>query len=78
MIYAISDGASVSFDSGPWAAILARRFTEDPNVSREWIEAAIAEYGRLHESRGDKVMRSTWFAGEYPLQYRHSVERGGR
>jgi hypothetical protein len=48
-ICAVSDGASVSFDSGPWALILARRFIEDPVVSREWIQSAIAEYGTAHD-----------------------------
>jgi len=61
MIYAMSDGASVSFDSGPWAAILARRFTEDPNVSREWIEAAIAEYGKLHDREAMPWMQQAAF-----------------
>src|SRR5216683_4285697 len=48
-ICAVSDGASVSFDPGPWASILARRFIEDPGVSREWIQSAIAEYGIAHD-----------------------------
>lgn len=46
---ALSDGASVSFDSGVWAAILARRFAENPAVSRDWIQAAVAEYSAAHD-----------------------------
>src|ERR1700730_4621384 len=49
MICAVSDGATVSFDSGPWAAILTRRFTNDPNVSYDWIQAAIGEFGVAHD-----------------------------
>jgi hypothetical protein len=49
MIYAVSDGASVSFDSGRWATILVRRFTEDRNVSPEWIKEAIAEFGNIYD-----------------------------
>ena len=43
-ICAVSDGASVSFDSGPWAEILARRFISNQDISKLWIEAAIDEY----------------------------------
>jgi hypothetical protein len=43
-VCAISDGASISFDSGPWAEILCRRFVENSAVDRCWLEAAIAEY----------------------------------
>jgi hypothetical protein len=32
-ICAICDGASVSFDSGPWADVLTRRFVENPDVT---------------------------------------------
>jgi len=43
-ICAVSDGASVSFDSGPWAEILSRKFVENQEVSKSWIEAAIQQY----------------------------------
>src|SRR5437016_1277876 len=49
MTCAVSDGASVSFDSGPWAEILARRFVENPDISREWVEAAIKEYRSAYD-----------------------------
>jgi hypothetical protein len=49
MICALSDGASVSFDSGPWAEILSRRFVESPNISQEWIKAAIEEYRSAYD-----------------------------
>jgi hypothetical protein len=43
-VCALSDGAAVSFDPGPWAEIVTRRFVEDPNPSPEWIDLAVAEY----------------------------------
>jgi hypothetical protein len=49
MTCAVSDGASVSFDSGPWAEILARRFVENPDISRDWIRAAINEYRTAYD-----------------------------
>jgi hypothetical protein len=52
MTCAISDGASVSFDSGPWAGILARRFVENQQVSREWVAAAIEEYRSAYDREG--------------------------
>jgi hypothetical protein len=47
--YALSDGASVSFDSGRWANILARRFSENQDISYDWICAAIAEYSAAYD-----------------------------
>jgi len=46
---AVSDGASVSFDSGPWAEILARRFVENPEISRNWVRDAINEYRTAYD-----------------------------
>src|SRR5262245_4684557 len=48
-ICAVSDGASVSFDSGPWAEILSRRFVENHHISRTWVEAAIDEYRSAYD-----------------------------
>jgi hypothetical protein len=48
-VCAISDGASVSYDPGPWAEILCRRFTENPNLSKEWIDAAALEYQAAYD-----------------------------
>ena len=48
-IVAVSDGASVSFDSAPWAQILCRRFINDPNVSRDWLRAAVVEYQSAYD-----------------------------
>ena len=48
-VYALSDGASVSFDSASWARILVRRYTRNPEFTREWLQAAIAEFCKLYD-----------------------------
>src|SRR5215470_15490629 len=48
-VYALSDGASVSFDSASWARILVRRYTRNPEFTREWLAAAIAEFRKLYD-----------------------------
>ena len=46
---AVSDGASVSFDSAAWARILARRFAQRPHLDEGWLAEAIAAYAALHD-----------------------------
>jgi len=46
---ALSDGASVSFDSASWARILVRHYARSPRVDAAWIASALAEFGTLHE-----------------------------
>ena len=50
-VYALSDGASISFDSALWAQILVRRFARDPTFTPTptWVMAAIAEFSRQHD-----------------------------
>src|SRR6266567_6641702 len=48
-VYALSDGASVSFDSAAWARILVKRYARKPEFTREWLAAAIAEFGKLYD-----------------------------
>jgi hypothetical protein len=48
-VYALSDGASVSFDSASWARILVRRYTRNPEFTREWLAAAMAEFRKLYD-----------------------------
>ena len=48
-VYALSDGASVSFDSASWARILVRRYTKNPEFTREWLSAAMAEFRKLYD-----------------------------
>lgn len=49
MVYAVSDGASVSFDLATWAEILVHRFVDDPAVSMAWVQSAVAEYQRGYD-----------------------------
>jgi len=46
---AVSDGASVSFDSAAWSRILARRYAQCPAFDQAWVAEAIAAYGKLHD-----------------------------
>ena len=48
-VYALSDGASVSFDSASWARILVRRYARNPDFTRDWLAAAIAEFRKLYD-----------------------------
>lgn len=48
-ICAISDGASVAFDSGPWAEILVKGFVDGASLSREWLTRAAGEYEALYD-----------------------------
>ena len=48
-VYALSDGASVSFDSASWARILVRRYARNPEFTRAWLAAAIAEFRKLYD-----------------------------
>lgn len=48
-IIAVSDGASVSFDSARWAEALCRRFVADPIVTPEWVQSGTYEYGALYD-----------------------------
>jgi hypothetical protein len=46
---AVSDGASVSFDSAAWSRILARRYAQNPGFDQAWVAEAIAAYATLHD-----------------------------
>lgn len=46
---AVSDGASVSFDSASWSRLLARRYAQHPEFDAAWLQEAIAAYGKLHD-----------------------------
>jgi hypothetical protein len=48
-VHALSDGASVSFDSASWARILVRRYVRNPEFTRGWLAAAIAEFSKLYD-----------------------------
>ncbi len=46
---AVSDGASVSFDSAAWSRLLVRRFAQHPHFDESWLAEAIAAYATLHD-----------------------------
>jgi hypothetical protein len=48
-VVALSDGASVSFDSATWSRILVRHFAQHPDFSREWLASAITKFSALHD-----------------------------
>jgi hypothetical protein len=48
-VSALSDGASVSFDSAAWANILVRRYAQNPRFDRDWLNGAIREFGKLYD-----------------------------
>jgi hypothetical protein len=60
-VYALSDGASVSFDSASWARILVRRYTQSPRFTRAWLAAAIAEFRKLYDRESMPWMKQSSF-----------------
>jgi hypothetical protein len=60
-VYALSDGASVSFDSASWARILVRHYARNPEFTREWLAAAIAEFGKLYDRESLPWMQQASF-----------------
>jgi hypothetical protein len=59
---ALCDGASESFDSKRWADILARRFTEDPRITQEWVAEAVHRYAAAHDFATMSWSRQAAFA----------------
>jgi hypothetical protein len=47
--FALSDGASISYDSAAWAQILVRRFVSDPDFSPAWLDAAVVRFSAKHD-----------------------------
>lgn len=48
-VHALSDGASISFDSMTWSRMLVRRYVRDPQFSQDWLTDATAEFSCLYE-----------------------------
>jgi hypothetical protein len=46
---AISDGASESFDSRTWAALLVAKFVQKPSITQEWLNEVLADYLDQHD-----------------------------
>jgi hypothetical protein len=78
-VYALSDGASVSFDSKSWAAILVRRYARKPEFTREWLAAAITEFGKLYDRESLPWMQQASFdKGSFASLLGVRVIDGGR
>jgi len=48
-VLALSDGASISFDSATWSRILVRQFARCPEINKEWLSVAIREFSAIHD-----------------------------
>ena len=42
--YALSDGASVSYDSVAWSRIVATHYVQQAAITRDWLDNCIAEF----------------------------------
>ncbi len=60
-VSALSDGASVSFNPAAWAKILVRRYAQNPRFDRDWLNAAIKEFGKLHDRENLPWMQQASF-----------------
>ena len=58
---ALSDGASVSFDSASWASILVRHYARKPCLDAAWLASALAEFATLHERESLPWMQQAAF-----------------
>jgi hypothetical protein len=47
--FALSDGASESYDSQLWARLLARKLADGASFGQQWLEAAVSEYHSQHD-----------------------------
>jgi hypothetical protein len=60
-VFALSDGASVSFDSASWSRILVRRFARCPDFTPEWLSEAITEFSKLYDRESLPWMQQAAF-----------------
>jgi hypothetical protein len=60
-VSALSDGASVSFDSASWARILVRHYARCPSLDPAWLASALAEFAKLHERESMPWMQQAAF-----------------
>lgn len=48
-IYAVSDGASDSYNSAPWSKILVSRFIRQPRFDANWLHDAVETYNAQYD-----------------------------
>jgi hypothetical protein len=58
---AMSDGASVSYDPAPWAALLVRNFVITPHISGNWIDATLKSYQSGYDRENMEWMQQAAF-----------------
>ena len=49
LAHALSDGASISYDSALWAQILCAHYVENPRLTKEWLTGCISKFSAHHE-----------------------------
>lgn len=77
-VYAVSDGASISYDSLSWSSILATRYVKEPVITKEWLQACAADFNRLHDRDTLPWMKQAAFdRGSFAslLGVRHDIGR---
>lgn len=47
--HALSDGASISYDSALWAQVLCDQYIKSPRVTPEWLNSCIVEFSAHHD-----------------------------
>jgi hypothetical protein len=47
--FALSDGASISYDSALWAQIVCARYVQSPHVTSDWLDGCIVEFNTHHD-----------------------------
>lgn len=80
--FALSDGASDSFNSKLWANLLATKYLDDPGLNAEWVGAVLADYAAAHDFASmswskqaafERGSFATLLGGEYFPEH-HAVE----
>jgi hypothetical protein len=61
VLSALSDGASVSFDSATWANILVEQYARNPEFDRAWLNEAIAKFAKLYDRENLPWMQQASF-----------------
>ena len=47
--FALSDGATISYDSALWAQIICARYVQSPHVTSDWLDGCILEFNTRHD-----------------------------
>jgi hypothetical protein len=60
-VAALSDGASISFDSASWSRILVRHYARNPRFDGPWLAGATTAFGLLHDREALPWMQQAAF-----------------